>query len=50
MYKYDDFFVMQVGLTSEKLFLDDSPLLPFVKIQRDIIFREGGQVMFHFQL
>lgn len=36
---------IRVGLTSEKLFLDDSPLLPFVKIQRDIIFREGGQVI-----
>uniref|UniRef100_A0A915A5H4 Secreted protein n=2 Tax=Parascaris univalens TaxID=6257 RepID=A0A915A5H4_PARUN len=36
---------IKVGLTSEKLFLDDSPLLPFVKIQRDIIFREGGQVI-----
>ncbi|KHN88590.1 Patched domain-containing protein 3 [Toxocara canis] len=36
---------IKVGLTSEKLFLDDSPLLPFVRIQRDIIFREGGQVI-----
>ncbi|KAM3718522.1 Patched-related protein [Dirofilaria immitis] len=35
---------IKVGLTSEKLFPYDSPLLPFVKIQTDIIFKEGGQV------
>ncbi|VDK55903.1 unnamed protein product [Anisakis simplex] len=37
---------INVGLTSEKLLAYDSPLLPFVKIQRDIIFREGGQKFF----
>uniref|UniRef100_A0A0K0EN34 SSD domain-containing protein n=1 Tax=Strongyloides stercoralis TaxID=6248 RepID=A0A0K0EN34_STRER len=36
---------IKVGLTSEKLFLDDSPLLPLVKIQNNIIFKEGGQMI-----
>ncbi|CAL2033165.1 unnamed protein product [Caenorhabditis brenneri] len=38
--------VMQiaVGLSSEKLFLDDSPLLPLVRLQTNVIFKEGGQV------
>lgn len=35
---------IKVGLTSEKLFLDDSPLLELVRLQTDIIFKEGGQV------
>ncbi|VDK58541.1 unnamed protein product [Gongylonema pulchrum] len=35
----------KVGLSSEKLFPYDSPLLPFVKIQTEIIFKEGGQVV-----
>ncbi|VIO94627.1 Patched family protein [Brugia malayi] len=35
---------IKVGLTSEKLFSYDSPLLPFVKLQTEIIFKEGGQV------
>ncbi|CAG9540908.1 unnamed protein product [Cercopithifilaria johnstoni] len=35
---------IKVGLTSEKLFSSDSPLLPFVKLQTEIIFKEGGQV------
>lgn len=35
---------IQVGLSSEKLFLDDSPLLDLVRIQTNIIFKEGGQV------
>ncbi|VDN03860.1 unnamed protein product [Thelazia callipaeda] len=34
----------KVGLSSEKLFPYDSPLLPFVKLQTEIIFKEGGQV------
>lgn len=33
-----------VGLSSEKLFLDDSPLLPLVRLQTNVIFKEGGQV------
>uniref|UniRef100_A0A0N5A349 SSD domain-containing protein n=1 Tax=Parastrongyloides trichosuri TaxID=131310 RepID=A0A0N5A349_PARTI len=36
---------IKVGLTSEKLFLDDSPLLPLVRIQNNIIFKEGGQMI-----
>ena len=35
---------IKVGLTSEKLFLDDSPLLELVKLQTNIIFKEGGQM------
>ncbi|KAE9552519.1 hypothetical protein FO519_004261 [Halicephalobus sp. NKZ332] len=35
---------IKVGLTSEKLFLDDSPLLDLVKLQTNIIFKEGGQM------
>ncbi|VDM52437.1 unnamed protein product [Angiostrongylus costaricensis] len=35
---------IKVGLSSEKLFLDDSPLLELVRIQTNIIFKEGGQV------
>ncbi|GMR36306.1 hypothetical protein PMAYCL1PPCAC_06501 [Pristionchus mayeri] len=35
---------IKVGLTSEKLFMDDSPLLPLVKLQTEVIFKEGGQV------
>jgi len=35
---------IRVGLTSEKLFLDDSPLLPLVRLQTEVIFKEGGQV------
>uniref|UniRef100_A0A915Q273 SSD domain-containing protein n=1 Tax=Setaria digitata TaxID=48799 RepID=A0A915Q273_9BILA len=35
---------IKIGLTSEKLFPYDSPLLPFVKLQAEIIFKEGGQV------
>lgn len=35
---------IKVGLTSEKLFLDDSPLLELVRLQTDVIFKEGGQV------
>ncbi|KAH7723514.1 CBN-PTR-18 protein [Aphelenchoides avenae] len=34
---------IKVGLTSEKLFLDDSPLLELVYLQNNVIFREGGQ-------
>uniref|UniRef100_A0A7E4VBG7 SSD domain-containing protein n=1 Tax=Panagrellus redivivus TaxID=6233 RepID=A0A7E4VBG7_PANRE len=37
-------FQIRVGLTSEKLFLDDSPLLELVRLQTNIIFREGGQM------
>lgn len=40
---------IKVGLTSEKLFLDDSPLLDLVKLQTDVIFKEGGQVRFIFK-
>ena len=36
---------IKVGLSSEKLFLDDSPLLELVRIQTNIIFKEGGQVL-----
>lgn len=39
---------MKVGLSSEKLFMDDSEILPFVKIQSTIIFKEGGQVRKYF--
>ncbi|KAK0396036.1 hypothetical protein QR680_001538 [Steinernema hermaphroditum] len=35
---------IKVGLSSEKLFLDDSPLLDLVRMQTNIIFKEGGQV------
>ncbi|CAD6191482.1 unnamed protein product [Caenorhabditis auriculariae] len=35
---------IEVGLSSEKLFLDDSPLLELVRIQTNVIFKEGGQV------
>ncbi|CAJ0584169.1 unnamed protein product, partial [Mesorhabditis spiculigera] len=35
---------IRVGLTSEKLFMDDSPLLTLVRFQTDVIFKEGGQV------
>ncbi|CAB3411294.1 unnamed protein product [Caenorhabditis bovis] len=35
---------IEVGLSSEKLFLDDSPLLPLVRLQTNVIFKEGGQV------
>ncbi|KAI1729686.1 patched family domain-containing protein [Ditylenchus destructor] len=35
---------IKVGLTSEKLFLDDSPLLELVRLQTNIIFKEGGQM------
>lgn len=35
---------IKVGLSSEKLFLDDSPLLELVKLQTDVIFKEGGQM------
>ncbi|PAV56771.1 hypothetical protein WR25_05027 [Diploscapter pachys] len=35
---------IKVGLSSEKLFLDDSPLLPLVRLQTNVIFKEGGQV------
>ncbi|KJH46538.1 patched family protein [Dictyocaulus viviparus] len=35
---------IKVGLSSEKLFLEDSPLLELVRIQTNIIFKEGGQV------
>ena len=35
---------IKVGLTSEKLFLDDSPLLELVRLQTNVIFKEGGQV------
>ncbi|EPB70340.1 patched family protein [Ancylostoma ceylanicum] len=35
---------IKVGLSSEKLFLDDSPLLELVRIQTNIIFKEGGQI------
>ncbi|VDN50593.1 unnamed protein product, partial [Dracunculus medinensis] len=38
-------FQIKVGLSSEKLFMDDSEILPFVKIQSTIIFKEGGQVL-----
>ncbi|CAJ0959646.1 unnamed protein product, partial [Mesorhabditis belari] len=34
---------IRVGLTSEKLFMDDSPLLTLVKFQSEVIFKEGGQ-------
>ncbi|KAK6031882.1 patched family protein, partial [Ostertagia ostertagi] len=34
---------IKVGLSSEKLFLDDSPLLELVRIQTNVIFKEGGQ-------
>uniref|UniRef100_A0A914EHS8 SSD domain-containing protein n=1 Tax=Acrobeloides nanus TaxID=290746 RepID=A0A914EHS8_9BILA len=34
---------IKVGLTSEKLFLDDSPLLELVRLQTNVIFKEGGQ-------
>ncbi|CAD5214727.1 unnamed protein product [Bursaphelenchus xylophilus] len=37
-------FQLQVGLSSEKLFLDDSPLLELVRLQTNIIFKEGGQM------
>uniref|UniRef100_A0AC35U7S7 SSD domain-containing protein n=1 Tax=Rhabditophanes sp. KR3021 TaxID=114890 RepID=A0AC35U7S7_9BILA len=36
---------IKVGLTSEKLFLDDSPLLELVRLQNNIIFKEGGQMI-----
>nr|CAD2205586.1 unnamed protein product [Meloidogyne enterolobii] len=35
---------IRVGLTSEKLFLDDSPLLELVRLQTNVIFKEGGQM------
>ncbi|KAL3091675.1 hypothetical protein niasHS_005873 [Heterodera schachtii] len=35
---------IKVGLTSEKLFLDDSPLLELVRLQNNVIFKEGGQM------
>ncbi|CAI4228550.1 unnamed protein product [Auanema sp. JU1783] len=35
---------IKVGLSSEKLFLEDSPLLDLVRIQTNVIFKEGGQV------
>uniref|UniRef100_A0A915DZY2 SSD domain-containing protein n=1 Tax=Ditylenchus dipsaci TaxID=166011 RepID=A0A915DZY2_9BILA len=35
---------IKVGLTSEKLFLDDSPLLELVRLQTNVIFKEGGQM------
>nr|CDJ96693.1 Patched domain containing protein [Haemonchus contortus] len=35
---------IKVGLSSEKLFLDDSPLLELVRMQTNVIFKEGGQV------
>lgn len=46
-WSFSAYGVMQikVGLTSEKLFLDDSPLLELVRLQTDVIFKEGGQVL-----
>uniref|UniRef100_A0A914WW48 SSD domain-containing protein n=2 Tax=Plectus sambesii TaxID=2011161 RepID=A0A914WW48_9BILA len=35
---------VRVGLSAEKLFLDDSPLHDFVRIQTETIFKEGGQM------
>ncbi|CAD5210926.1 unnamed protein product [Bursaphelenchus okinawaensis] len=35
---------IEVGLSSEKLFLDDSPLLELVRLQTNVIFKEGGQM------
>lgn len=39
---------IKVGLTSEKLFMDDSPLLELVRLQSNVIFKEGGQVALTF--
>lgn len=39
------FAQLQIGMSSEKLFLADSPLLALVYLQRQIIFKEGGQVI-----
>ncbi|KAI6185049.1 Ptr-18 [Aphelenchoides bicaudatus] len=39
---------IKVGLSSEKLFLDDSPLLELVRLQSNIIFKEGGQMAIFF--
>ncbi|KAI6195873.1 Protein CBR-PTR-18 [Aphelenchoides besseyi] len=39
---------IKVGLSSEKLFLDDSPLLELVRLQTNIIFKEGGQMAVFF--
>jgi hypothetical protein len=41
-------FPISVGLSSEKLFLDDSPLLELVRLQSNIIFKEGGQMAVFF--
>lgn len=39
------FLHLHIGMSSEKLYLSDSPLLPLVYLQREIIFKEGGQVI-----